>query len=501
MKVSWTNDPPTRMLILRVAASSCARGARPVSQRHIITHKTSGGGPPAYRPETKTMGHAEFKLRDHPKASPLSLDEYWMPFTPNRDFKSDPKIAVRAEGMFYWNDRGEKIIDASSGMFCVAAGHSRKEIAEAVHQQLLELDYVAPFLRAHPKSFEFASRIAELTPGDLNRIFFVNSGSEAVDTAMKVALAYHHARGQAGRTMFVSRERAYHGVNFGGTSLSGMVNNRRKFGPTLPGIAHMRHTHIKENFFTRGEGAHGAEFAEDLQRFVALYGAENIAACFIEPIAGSSGCLVPPKGYLKRIREICDQHGILLVFDEVICGFGRTGKAFASQSFGVTPDIMTMAKGLTNGAQPMGAVAVSERIHDTIVAASQDGAIEFFHGYTYSGHPAPCAAGLATLDIYRKEGLFERSAELLPYFLDGIFSLRDVPAVSELRGYGMFAAIDLHPKGAPGSRGHQLQKKLFDNGLHLKNTGDSALVAPPLIAERSHIDAIVDCLRKTLATV
>ena len=447
------------------------------------------------------MDHAELTLRDQPEPRQISLDEYWMPFTPNRDFKADPKMVVRAEGMYYWNDRGEKLIDASSGMFCVNAGHGRKEIADAVHRQLSELDFIAPFLRGHPKQFELAARVAELTPGDLNRIFFVNSGSESVDTAMKIALAYHQARGQGGRNMFVSRERAYHGVNFGGVALSGIVNNRRKFGPTLPGIAHMRHTHLKENFFARGEGAHGAELADDLQRFVALYGAENIAACFIEPIAGSTGCLVPPKGYLKRVREICDQHGILLVFDEVICGFGRTGKAFAAQSFGVTPDIMTMAKGLTNGAQPMGAVAISERIHDTIVAAAQDGAIEFFHGYTYSGHPAPCAAGLATLDIYRKEGLFERGAALSPYFLDGIWSLRDLPAVADLRGYGLFAAIEVHPAGAPGARGHLLQKKLFDNGLHLKTTGDSAILAPPLIAERSHIDMIVDCLRKTLATI
>jgi beta-alanine--pyruvate transaminase len=447
------------------------------------------------------MDHAELTLHDQPQSHSISLDEYWMPFTPNRDFKADPKIVVRAEGMYYWNDHGAKLIDASSGLFCVNAGHGRKEIAEAVHRQLSELDFIAPFLRGHPKSFELAQRVAELTPGDLNRIFFVNSGSEAVDTAMKVALAYHQARGQGGRTMFVSRERAYHGVNFGGVALSGIVNNRRKFGPTLPGIAHMRHTHVKENFFTRGEGTHGAELAEDLQRFVTLFGAENIAACFVEPIAGSTGCLVPPKGYLKRLREICDQHGILLVFDEVICGFGRTGRAFGAQSFGVTPDIMTMAKGLTNGAQPMGAVAISERIHDTILAAAQDGAIEFFHGYTYSGHPAPCAAGLATLDIYRKEGLFERAAELSPYFLDAIWSLEGLPAVADLRGYGMFAAIDLHPAGAPGARGHLYQKKLFDNGLHLKTTGDSALIAPPLIAERSHIDMIVDCLKKTLATV
>ena len=284
------------------------------------------------------MGHAELTLHDQTATKRISLDEYWMPFTPNRDFKADPKMVVRAEGMFYWNDRGEKLIDASSGLFCANAGHGRKEIAEAVGRQLRELDFVPPFLRGHPKQFELATRVAELTPGDLNRIFFTNSGSEAVDTAMKVALAYHQARGQSGRTGFVSRERAYHGVNFGGVALSGLVNNRRKFGQGMPGIAHMRHTHLKENYFTRGEGAHGVELAEDLVRFVNLYGAENIAACFVEPIAGSTGCLVPPKGYLKRLREICDAHGILLVFDEVICGFGRTGEAFAAQSFGVTPD-------------------------------------------------------------------------------------------------------------------------------------------------------------------
>jgi beta-alanine--pyruvate transaminase len=447
------------------------------------------------------MGHAELTLHDQAAARQISLDEYWMPFTPNREFKSDPKMVVRAEGMYYWNDRGDKLIDASSGLFCCAAGHGRKEIADAVSAQLRQLDFIAPFTRGHPKQFEFATRIAELTPGDLNRIFFVNSGSEAVDTAMKVALAYHQARGQSGRNMFVSRERAYHGVNFGGVSLSGMVNNRRKFGPALPGIAHMRHTHLAENLFTQGEGAHGAELAEDLQRIVALYGAENIAACFVEPIAGSTGCLVPPKGYLKRLREICDQHGILLVFDEVITGVGRTGQAFAAQSFGVTPDIITMAKAITNGAQPMGAVAISERIHDTIMGAAADGMIEFFHGYTYSGHPAPCAAGIATLDIYKNEGLFEKGRSLSPYFLDAIFSLRDEGVVTDIRGYGMMAGIDVAPQGTPGTRGHLFQKKLFDAGLHLKTTGDCAILAPPLIAERAHIDTITEILRKTLRTL
>jgi beta-alanine--pyruvate transaminase len=429
------------------------------------------------------------------------MDEYWMPFTPNRDFHHEPKIVVRAEGMYLWSDKGEKILDGSSGLFCVNAGHGRREIADAVGAQLRELDFIAPFTRAHPKQFQLATRVAELTPGDLNRIFFVNSGSEAVDTAMKVALAYHQARGQGGRNMFISRERAYHGVNFGGVSLAGMVNNRRRFGPTLPGIAHMRHTLLRENLFARGEGAHGAELAEDLVRFVNLYGAENIAACFVEPIAGSTGCLVPPQGYLKRLREICDAHGILLVFDEVICGFGRTGKTFAAQSFGVTPDLMTMAKGITNGAQPMGAVAISERIHDTIMGAAAEGAIELFHGYTYSGHPGACAAGLATLDIYRDEGLFERGAALSPYLLDALWTLKDVPVVSDLRGYGLFAAVDVHSDGAPGRRGHALQKRLFDRGLHLKATGDCVIVAPPLIAERAHVDELVGILRETLKTL
>jgi beta-alanine--pyruvate transaminase len=447
------------------------------------------------------MGHAESKVRDAAVAPRLSLDEYWMPFTPNRDFKADPKMVVRAEGMFYWNDRGQKLIDASSGLFCCAAGHGRREIADAVGRQLTELDFSAPFLRGHPKQFELATRVAELTPGDLNRVFFCSSGSEAIDTAMKVALAYHQARNQSGRNIFVSRERAYHGVNFGGVSLSGLVNNRRKFGPALPGIAHLRHTHVAENRFARGEGAHGAELAEDLARIVALYGAENIAACFVEPIAGSTGCLVPPKGYLRRLREICDAHGILLVFDEVITGFGRTGEAFAAQSFGVTPDLMTMAKALTNGAQPMGAVAVSQRIHDTIMAAAPEGAIEFFHGYTYSGHPASCAAGLATLDIYRSEGLFERGRALSPYFLDAIFALKDLPVVTDIRGYGMMAAIDVAADGVPGKRGHALQKKLFDSGLHLKNTGDTAIIAPPLIAEKQHVDMIADILRRTIAAL
>ena len=447
------------------------------------------------------MGHAEFTLKDRVPSQRISLDEYWMPFTPNRDFKSDPKMIVRGEGVWLWNERGDRIIDASSGLFCCALGHGRPEIAEAVGRQLAELDFAAPFLRGHPKQFELATKIAEFTPGDLNRVFYANSGSEAVESALKMALAYHQARGQGGRNVFVSRDRAYHGVNFGGVSLSGLANNRRKFGNGMPGFFHMRHTHVKENYFTRGEGAHGADLADDLQRIAAMVGPENIAACFVEPIAGSTGCLVPPKGYLKRLREICDQHGILLVFDEVITGWGRTGHAFAAQAFGVTPDLMTMAKGVTNGAQPMGVVAASERIHDTVMAAAPEGAIEFFHGYTYSGHPAACAAGLATLDVYRKENLFDRARELSPYFLDAIYSLKDLPLVTDIRGYGMMAAIDVAPEGGPGKRGHLLQKKLFDNGLHLKTTGDAAIIAPPLVSEKSHIDLIAEILRKTIGSL
>jgi beta-alanine--pyruvate transaminase len=481
----------------KIAASNALRCAAKEYDFPPI-HDAPAPSQAAARLSEPSMGHAEVTIRDQLASKTISMDEYWMPFTPNRDFKQDPKMVVRAEGVYLWNERGERLIDASSGLFCVNAGHCRREIADAVSAQLRELDFIAPFTRGHPRQFELATRVAELTPGDLNRIFFVNSGSEAVDSAMKVALAYHQARGQGGRTIFVSRERAYHGVNFGGIALSGIVNNRRKYGAPLANVVHLRHTHLPQNVFQPGQGAHGAELADDLVRMINLHGAENIAACFVEPIAGSTGCLVPPVGYLERLRRICDEHGILLVFDEVICGFGRTGSAFAAQSFGVTPDLMTMAKGLTNAAIPMGAVAVSERIHDTVMTAAPEGAIEFFHGYTYSGHPAACAAGLATLDIYRDEALFQRGRELAPYFLDGLFSLRGHPLVTDIRGYGLFGAIDVASDGVPGRRGHAFQKKLFDNGLHLKATGDAALVAPPLVADKSHVDMIVGTLRKTL---
>lgn len=433
------------------------------------------------------------------KYDPQSLQSYWMPFTSNRDFKSEPRIIERAEGVYCWDQNGRKIIDGSSGLFCVAAGHSRPEIADAVHAQLKELSYSAPFQLGHPLSFELAARIAELAPPGIDRVFFTNSGSESVDTAMKIAYAYHYARGEGQRQRFVSRERAYHGVNLGGVALSGMIKNRQAFGIGLPGVCHMRHTWLAENRFTRGQPQHGVELADDLERFAATYGGDTIAACFIEPVAGSTGCLVPPKGYLERVREICDRHGILLVFDEVICGFGRVGKAFGAQSFGVKPDIMTMAKAITNAAQPMGAVAVDEAVHQAILNAAPGKSIELFHGYTFGGHPGACAAGLATLEIYRKENLFERGEQMSEHFLDTMFQLQDLPAVTDVRGYGMMAGFDVAPGDVPGARGLEVQKQLFAAGLHIKMTGDSGIVAPPLISEREHIDEIGRILREVLS--
>ena len=419
-----------------------------------------------------------------------SMENLWMPFTSNRDFKSDPRIVARGEGVYLYTPEGNPIIDASSGLFCCAAGHSRPEIADAVHRQLATLAYTAPFQLGHELSFELARRLAELTPQDMNRVFFVNSGSEAVDTAIKIAMAYHYARGEGQRQRLVSRERAYHGVNIGGTSLSGMVKNRQAFGVGMPGIAHIRHTWLPENRYHRDQPVNGAYLADDLERIVQNYGSDTIAACFVEPIAGSTGCLVPPVGYLERLREICDRYGILLVFDEVICGFGRTGEPFGSQTFGVTPDIMTLAKALTNAAQPMGAIVVGQHVYDAIIDAAPDRVIELFHGYTYSGHPAACAAGLATMDIYRDEKLFECGKALSGYFQDAMFALQEFEIVTDVRGYGMIAGIDFAPSGTPGAIGISIQKELFHSGLHVKATGDAIIVAPPLISNEAHIDEI-----------
>lgn len=426
------------------------------------------------------------------------LESHWLPFTDNRAFKREPRLFVRASGMHYWNERGDRILDGSSGLFTSAAGHCRPEIAKAVGEQLQTLDFTPSFMRGHPLAFKLADEVASLMPAGLGHVFFCNSGSESIDTAMKIAMAYHLARGEGQRSHFVSRERAYHGVNIGGTALSGMVRNREAFGTLLPGVLHMRHTLLPENRLKRGQGDVGMELADDLLRFVQLVGEKRIAAVFVEPIAGSTGVIVPPKGYLERIREICTRYGILLVFDEVICGFGRTGQAFAAQSFGVTPDMITMAKALTNGAQPMGAIAVRDDIYQTILDGAADGVTEFFHGYTYSAHPAACAAGLATLDIYRKERLFERARSLAPAFQDAMFALQDLPIVKDVRGYGLLAGIEVHPGKAPGVRGTELQGRLFDRGLHVKTTGDVAIIAPAFIAEPVHIEEIAAHLRDAL---
>lgn len=426
-----------------------------------------------------------------------SLDALWLPFTPNREFKREPRLFARAEGLHYLTPDGRRVLDGCSGLFCTPLGHGRREIADAVHAQLLELDYAPTFTRAHPKAFALASRVAELTPPGLDRVFFTNSGSEAVDTAMKIALAYHRARGEGQRTLFVSRERAYHGVNLGGVALSGLVRNRESFGTGVPGVVHMRHTLLPENRFARGLPEKGGELADDLARLGALHGFANVAAVFVEPIAGSTGCLPPPRGYLERLREICDAEGVLLVFDEVITGWGRTGQPFAAQSFGVTPDLITMAKAITNGAQPMGAVAVKRGVHDAIVERGPLHAPELFHGYTTSAHPAACAAALATLRLYEAEGSFAQARALAPYFQERVFTLCDLPAVADVRGFGLLAGVDLRSRdGAPGLAGNAAQKRLFDAGLHLKATGDALLIAPAFTFTRAQVDELVSMLRE-----
>jgi beta-alanine--pyruvate transaminase len=429
------------------------------------------------------------------------LDNHWMPYTANRQFHEAPRIIVRAEGIHYWNPQGDRLIDSISGLYTTPAGHGRAEIREAVTKQMAELDYAPAFQFGTPGSFRLATELAAMTPGDLNRIFFTGGGSEAVETALKIAINYHRARGEGQRLRFVGREKGYHGVNFGGWSVGGMVKNRQMFGMGLPGVSHIRHTMIPENRFTMGQGEHGGEMlAEDLQRQVDIYGGDTIAACIVEPISGSVGILVPPKGYLDRLRAICDRHGILLIFDEVICGFGRTGHAFGAQAFGVTPDIMTMAKAINNGNIPMGAVAVREGICQTIMDVAAPDAIEFFHGYTYSAHPVACAAAIATLRIYQDEDLFARARALSPYFLDLIAGMRDLPIVTDTRGYGLLGAFDLAPGAAPGARGFEMMKKCFNAGLVVRLAGDTVIVAPPFIAETSHLDEIFAILRGVIAT-
>jgi beta-alanine--pyruvate transaminase len=423
------------------------------------------------------------------------MEAFWMPFTANRQFKANPRLLAKAAGMHYWTPEGRQVLDAVAGLWCVNAGHGRSEISEAVTRQIATMEYAPPFQMGHPMAFQLANDVASWLPRDMGHVFFTNSGSESVDTALKIALAYHRARGEGSRTRFIGRERGYHGVGFGGISVGGMVNNRKWFGAMLPGVDHLPHTHdLAKNAYTRGVPEHGANLADELERIVALHDASNIAAVIVEPVAGSTGVLIPPKGYLERLRSICTRHGILLIFDEVITGFGRLGAPFGTSFFGVQPDMITMAKGLTNGAVPMGAVAASDQVYNAFMQGPE-GAIELFHGYTYSAHPVACAAGIATQEIYRKEGLFTRASDMAPYWADGVHSLKGLPHVIDLRNLGLIGAVELDPiPGKPGLRGYNTFVRAFEQGLLLRVTGDIIAMSPPLIIEQSHIDQVFGIL-------
>ncbi len=429
---------------------------------------------------------------------PNSLDSFWMPFTPNRAFKADPRMVVRAEGMYYYTADGRAILDGTSGLWCCAAGHGVPRIVQAIQRAAAELDYATNFNLGHPSAFEFANRLGQSLPEGLDRVFFTNSGSESADTALKIALAYQRARGKAGKYRLIGREKGYHGVNFGGISVGGIVRNRMTYGPMVVGVDHLPHTlDVKRSAFSRGQPEQGGlEFADALERIVALHDASTIAAVIVEPVAGSAGVIIPPQGYLKRLREICTKHDILLIFDEVITGFGRLGTAFAADFFDVKPDILTMAKAITNAAVPMGAVAASREIYDTILANAQ-APIELFHGYTTSGHPLACAAGLATLDTFRDEGMFERAAQISPYWEDAIHSLRDAPHVVDIRNLGLIGGVELAPRADAGRAG-EIFRRCFDAGVFVRFTGDVLAFSPPLIVEKAQIDQIVDTVRTAL---
>jgi beta-alanine--pyruvate transaminase len=432
-------------------------------------------------------------------ASALDLQAWWMPFTANRQFKAAPRLLVAAKDMHYTSHDGRRILDGTAGLWCVNAGHGREPIVRAIREQAATMDYAPPFQMGHPGAFELAARVAELAPGDLNRVFFTNSGSEAVETALKIALAWQRARGEPARTRLIGRERGYHGVNFGGNSVGGIVANRKAFGPGLVGVDHLPHTHnLEKNAFSRGQPEWGAHLADELERLVALHDASTIAAVIIEPVAGSSGVIVPPRGYLERVREICDRHGIVLIFDEVITGFGRTGAAFGAVTFGVQPDIITVAKGLTNGAVPMGAAIVRQSMHDALMTGPEH-AIELAHGYTYSGHPLACAAGLAALRLYREEGLFERAHELAPYWEEAVHALKGAPHVIDLRNCGLMAGTELEPRAdAPGRRAYEVFVRCFEKGVLVRAAGETVALSPPLIVEKAHIDEMFGVLGEAL---
>ena len=430
------------------------------------------------------------------------LEAFWMPFTANRQYKKAPRLIVRAEGMYYMSDDGRRVMDGTSGLWCVNAGHCRPKIVEAVRKQVGELDFAGNFQMGHPRAFECAAKLVNIAPQGFDHVFFTNSGSESVETALKMALAYHRAKGNAAKVRLIGRERGYHGVNFGGTSVGGIPNNRKMFGTLLSGVDHLRHTHdLARNAFSRGEPEHGAELADDLERLVALHDASTIAAVIVEPVACSTGVLVPPKGYLKRLAAICAKHDILLIFDEVITAFGRLGAPFAADYFDISPDIITTAKGLTNGTIPMGAVLVKKHVHDAFMTVSED-TIDFFHGYTYSGHPVACAAAISTLDLYKDEGLLTRTLELASYWQEAVHALKGLPHVIDIRNIGLIGAVEFEPiPEAPGLRAHARFVEAFNRGLLTRATGDIIALSPPLIIEKKEIDQLFDIFSGVLKSV
>ncbi|PHP67656.1 aspartate aminotransferase family protein [Zhengella mangrovi] len=434
--------------------------------------------------------------------APNDLSAFWMPFTANRQFKKAPRMLVGAQDMHYTASDGRKILDGTAGLWCVNAGHCRPRITEAIREQAGELDYAPAFQMGHPKAFELANRLIDIAPDNMAHVLFTNSGSESVDTALKVAIAYHRARGEGSRFRLIGRERGYHGVNFGGISVGGIVANRKMFGTLLTGVDHLPHTHQPgKNTFTRGVPEHGADLADELERIVTLHDASTVAAVIVEPVAGSTGVLIPPKGYLQRLRDICTKHGILLIFDEVITGYGRLGTPFAADYFGVKPDIMVTAKGLTNGVIPMGAVFVTKEIHDTFMTGPEH-LIEFFHGYTYSGNPIASAAAIATLETYKEEGLLERGAELAGHWEDALHSLKDAPHVIDVRNIGLVGAIELEPiAGHPTQRAFSAFVKAFEKGALIRTTGDIIALSPPLIITKGQINELIDHVREVLNEV
>ncbi|KRB23821.1 MULTISPECIES: aspartate aminotransferase family protein [Mesorhizobium] len=436
------------------------------------------------------------------KVTPNDLSAFWMPFTANRQFKQAPRMFVSAKDMHYTTSDGRKVLDGTAGLWCVNAGHCRPKITEAIQHQAAELDYAPAFQMGHPIVFELANRLVDIAPKGMDHVFFTNSGSESVETALKMAIAYHRMKGEGSRTRLIGRERGYHGVNFGGISVGGIVTNRKMFGTLLGGVDHMPHTHLPEkNAFSKGVPEHGAELANELERIVALHDASTIAAVIVEPVAGSTGVILPPKGYLQKLREICTKHGILLIFDEVITGFGRLGAPFAADYFGVTPDIMTTAKGVSNGVIPMGAVFVKKEIHDAFMTGPEH-MIEFFHGYTYSGNPIACAAALGTLDTYKEEGLLTRGEELAPYWEDALHSLKDEPHVIDIRNIGLIGAIELAPiAGSPTKRAFSAFVKAFERGALIRTTGDIIALSPPLIITKGQINELIDHVREVLRSI